>query len=605
MKIPKYIPSLTLLLALPLAVSAADLYVAASGLYDGQPAYTDLQAAINAAAASDTIWVEDGFVCSTGQTVNATYGNSRILISKAVTVRSRSGTMENPAVIRGAWHDPVEEIALGTNAVRCVRSTSTGARLIGFRLEGGATDDTAWSGSLGSGGGFLGSGILTNCMVSANQAAGGGGVSGTAGQTTFYSCVISNNFASENAGGIKGGYCYDTRIVDNHSSDEAGGFRDIYAWNCVIAGNSANQFGGGGTATGEILTDCVITNNTSGGRAGGVYYTPTLVRCLVGWNSASGGGGGVSGASPSTSLAYDSTFVGNISGASGGGADAITASNCTFSANFARGSGGGVYNGVLTDCIIIGNVVSNAATTGGNGGGFATGVISNSLVASNQARGRKADGTISPTIGTGGGVYGSGSLVVNCVISNNTSESRGGGMNGSVGYNNLVTGNHSGTEGGGVFGGQHYNTLIIDNSAVGFGGGAGWQTYLYNCTVLNNSATSAAGVRYSYLVNTITWDNTGTADWVVWATNSCGLALTAAMGPGNTTRNPRLIAAGEEQFLPGAGSPAINSGLAFPWMTDPGDFRSHDRNGNRRLRGSGVDMGAFEVPMVGSMMMLR
>ena len=57
----------------PLATLAADLYVShladASGapFYNGAPsgAYVtnDLQAAVDHAAAGDTIWVEDGFVC--------------------------------------------------------------------------------------------------------------------------------------------------------------------------------------------------------------------------------------------------------------------------------------------------------------------------------------------------------------------------------------------------------------------------------------------------------------------------------------------------------------------------------------------------------------
>lgn len=595
-----------LLLVLPLAAIAADLYVSASGTYDGKPAYVDLQAAIDASSNGDTIWVEDGFICSTGKTEDVTYGTSRILISKAVTVRSRSGTLENPAVIRGAWHDPDSEIALGANAVRCVRSSSSGARLIGFRLEGGATrGDGAWSSSLCRGGGYLGNGILSNCLVVANQAVGAGGVSGSRDSTWLYRCIVTNNYASENAGGIMTGNCYDTLIVDNSTSGEAGGFRTINAWNCVIAGNHAVTHGGGGTATGETLTDCVITNNTSVSNAGGIYWNPTLVRCLVGWNTTAGNGGGVKGGSTSTARAYDSTFIGNTAGGSGGGAYVMMASNCTFTGNFARGSGGGVSEGILTACILTGNVVSNAATTGGNGGGFATGVISNSLVASNHARGRNANGTLSPTIGTGGGLFGSGTLAVNCVVSNNVSESRGGGMNGALGYNNIVIDNHSGSEGGGVFGGTHYNTLILGNIAAGSGGGVGYQATLYNCTVLDNTAPAQAGVKSSALINTITWNNTGGADSITAATNSCGLACTDAVGPGNTRANPKIVATGPYQNMPGPGSPCLNRGLAFAWMTDRADIRSRDRNGRRRVIDGRVDMGALEAPIFGTMLTVR
>lgn len=66
------IPGCALLLVLPLAAIAADLYVSASGTYDGKPAYVDLQAAIDASSNGDTIWVEDGFICSTGKTEDVT-----------------------------------------------------------------------------------------------------------------------------------------------------------------------------------------------------------------------------------------------------------------------------------------------------------------------------------------------------------------------------------------------------------------------------------------------------------------------------------------------------------------------------------------------------
>ncbi len=336
MRIRKIRPALVLLLALlvtlPCASVTADLYVAASGSYDGQPAYTDLQAAINAAANGDTIWVEDGFLCYTGLTANATYGNSRIVIGKPITVRSRSGTLENPAVIRGAWHDPENEVPLGTNAIRCVRMTSSSARLIGFRLEGGATaEGSAWNSSIGI----------------------------------------------------------------------------------------------------------------------------------------------------------------------------------------------------------------------------------------------------------------------------------GGGLQSVKGYNNLVIGNQAGSNGGGVFGGEHYNTIIVGNTSASTGGGAGYQGYLYNCTVTGNTAPSRAGIQECWLVNTITWDNIGGADAINWATNSCGLACTEAKGPGNTTKDPRLLTASAERWLPGPGSPARNSGLALPWMSDPADFRSRDRNGRLRLIGPGVDMGALEAPLSGTVLKLR
>ena len=113
---------------------AAELYVSESGTYrtdDGvdHEAYTDLQAAIDAAAKSgDWIWVEDNFVCTSEATTSA-----RLNIAKALTISSRSGKWENGITVTA------------NSARRCINVTKTGggasqvngnARLIGFKLTG-------------------------------------------------------------------------------------------------------------------------------------------------------------------------------------------------------------------------------------------------------------------------------------------------------------------------------------------------------------------------------------------------------------------------------------------------------------------------------------
>ena len=80
---------LALMLAGSPAATAADRYVSATGTYDGEAAYTNLQEAIDAAAAGDTVWVEDGFICASGATTNAN-GASRIYVGKRLS-RPRPG----------------------------------------------------------------------------------------------------------------------------------------------------------------------------------------------------------------------------------------------------------------------------------------------------------------------------------------------------------------------------------------------------------------------------------------------------------------------------------------------------------------------------------
>ncbi len=87
--------------------------------------------------------------------------------------------------------------------------------------------------------------------------------------------------------------------------------------------------------------------------------------------------------------------------------------------------------------------------------------------------------------------------------------------------------------------------------------------------------------------------------------SSCGLACTDAVGPGNTTANPKIVATGPYQNMHGPGSPCLNRGLAFPWMTHRDDIRSRDRNGRQRVIDGRVDMGALEAPIFGTMLTLR
>lgn len=234
------------LLAACLAVCApalaGDLYVSASGLHAvegsdapwgtyvteddvAHDAYTDLQQAINAAAANDTIWVENGFVCDAG-VVSTSIGDARIHVTKTLTIRGRSGSWENGPVIRGAYataYDGTEKTRCGEGAVRCaVFSNNTGPKLIGFRIEDGATVVSGTSHSNQGGGVY--SGKLENCLVTGCAASEGGG----AYSANLTDCVVSNCSAvstSVNAygGGVYGGTLSNCLVTMCHASYMGGG----------------------------------------------------------------------------------------------------------------------------------------------------------------------------------------------------------------------------------------------------------------------------------------------------------------------------------------------------------------------------------------------
>ncbi len=245
--------------------------------------------------------------------------------------------------------------------------------------------------------------------------------------------------------------------------------------------------------------------------------------------------------------------------------------NCVLIYNRARGSygnnygGGGAWYGTLRNCILSGNFAQN-------GGGARSSTLYNCLVISNTVNGTPG------TYPEGGGAY--FCTLYNCILKNNTATIY---------------------QGGGASGGALYNCLLIGNYA-GYYGSAAHGATLYNCTAVGNSAASGCGaVDNSKANNCIVYFNTP----INWAnspvyTNSCTTPLPT--GTGNTTNNPMFIdkgngygmtnIAGNYRLLPG--SPCIDTGTNFSWMTNPADARSKDLDGRWRLKYGIVDMGAYE-----------
>jgi len=142
-------------------------------------AATNIQDAINVAAAGDIVLVTNG-VYAAGGAVEAGTLTNRVALTLPITVISANGFATT--TIQGTW-DPVT--TNGPGAVRCAW-VGDGAQLIGFTLENGATraaGDLNPGGVLESGGGVCchsSSGIVANCLLTNNCAVYGGGInSGT------------------------------------------------------------------------------------------------------------------------------------------------------------------------------------------------------------------------------------------------------------------------------------------------------------------------------------------------------------------------------------------------------------------------------------------
>lgn len=314
---------------------AADFYVSADKSYgvsegaDADHRFDDLQAAINAAAAEDTIYVKDGFECKTGSS-NYQSADCRIKVDKKLTLCGETGNWKTGPIIRGKYADACKETAAtrrGAGAVSCVRgSGKANVTLIGFRLLEGAVADG------GSGGCAYGV-TLRNCYCGGGAATYGGGTRAC----DTYDCTVYDCYA------YQGGGLYQ----ETHSN----------AW---IEGCTTTYMGGG--ISSATAYDCVITNCAGGSYGGGIGFSSSY-RCTI-VNCTADVGGGVH----NPTMLQDSEIIGcNGSAVHNGHVE-----HCVFRDCKANGVDGSAFrftaaNLVVSNCTFTGNaepVVGMVASAG-------------------------------------------------------------------------------------------------------------------------------------------------------------------------------------------------------------------------------------------------
>ena len=276
-------------------------------------------------------------------------------------------------------------------------------------------------------------------------------------------------------------------------------------------------------------------------------------------------------------------------------ASGVTVSNCVFSGNTAAGLGGAAFQGTLVNCVL-----SNSTAI--NGGGAASNTLVNCTLSQNQATGNYGGGAFYGTLtncllagnlmsGTTGGGGGAGySTLSGCVVSNNAAVT-GGGLYNSMASSSLIASNHALSLGGAGAYNFFNNCVLVRNLAQE--GGAAYRCGLINCTVVSNTATSTGGgVNDSGVTNCIVYFNTapfgsnysGTVPMIF-----CDTTPLTTNGYANLTNDPALVnLAGGDCHLQAA-SPCINSGNNSYVTT------ATDLDGNPRLAGGTVDIGAYEV----------
>jgi PKD domain len=198
---------------------------------------------------------------------------------------------------------------------------------------------------------------------------------------------------------------------------------------------------------------------------------------------------------------------------------------------------------------------------------------------------------------SGGGA--SGGTLFNCVLTGNCAKGGGGAYLATL--NNCVVSGNSAAWGGGISGSTANNCLLIGNSAAQ-GGGGSYRDTLNNCTVVNNLALVSGGGAYTAsLNNSIVYNNSApegtnyTLDTLLGGSlQSC---CTTPLPPGywNFTNAPAFIDEASGNFRLQTNSPCINAGNKFRAIA------SVDLDGNPRIVGGTIDVGAYESQVYSSL----
>jgi predicted outer membrane repeat protein len=423
-------------------------------------------------------------------------------------------------------------------------------------------------------GGYAGTGANPNLRMttpSSTTLSGDLGVAGNFSDNSYHVVTMPNAFSTVLDGVVITGGNANT-VVSGY------GTRDIYGggilllnlsnslvtpvlFRVYVTDNQASNGGGianfGGTLDGNTLvrvsnpqlTFCQIVNNRATRNGGGFFNTgnasPTFTNCVFQQNVATQSGGGISNETTSIlSLTMSPVLTG-----------------CVFESNSATVSGGGIDNVISTNTIMDATIerskfTNNFVSVSGSGRG---GAVYN----------RTAGGPLTMLL-RNSWFYSNAADQGGALFSITTSTTTNVGINL---FNSTLTGN-SARVGGAVYHQNTTNTALSDLYTL----------YLINTILWGNTATANIGgvAAYGYIPPQANFNDIQGCSGQSW----CGAGLR------NTDANPLLNA---DNLTPSASSPILNLGNPFSTTQDAG---TADISGFPRIQGGQIDLGAVESNIV-------